>query len=40
MSLREDADYGGEFSKDGVSLSINNAKEFIKKTKETLSINT
>ena len=37
MSLREDADYGGEFSKDGASLSINNAEEFIKKAKEVLS---
>jgi len=39
MSLREDADYGGEFSKDGASLSINNAEEFIKKAKEALSRN-
>jgi uncharacterized protein (UPF0332 family) len=39
MSLREDADYGGEFSKDGASLSINNAEEFIKKAKEVLSRN-
>jgi len=39
MSLREDADYGGEFSKDGASLSINNAEEFIKKAKESLSMN-
>ena len=37
MSLREDANYGGEFSKDGAALSINNAEEFIKKTKEVLS---
>ncbi len=37
MSLREDADYGGEFSKDGASLSINNAEEFINKAKEALS---
>ena len=36
MSLREDADYGGEFSKDGASLSIKNAEEFIKKSKEIL----
>jgi len=40
MSLREDADYGGEFSKDGASLSINNAEEFIKKAKDALSRNT
>jgi uncharacterized protein (UPF0332 family) len=39
MSLREDADYGGEFSKDGASLSINNAEEFMKKAKEVLSRN-
>ena len=39
MSLREDADYGGEVSKDGASLSINNAEEFIKKAKESLSRN-
>jgi len=39
MSLREDANYGGEFSKDGAALSINNAEEFIKKTKEALSQN-
>ncbi len=37
MSLREDADYGGQFSKDGASLSINNAEEFINKAKEALS---
>jgi len=37
MSLREDADYGGEFSKDGASLSMNNAEEFIKEAKEVLS---
>jgi len=36
MSLREDADYGGEFSKDGASLSINNAEDFIKRSKEIL----
>lgn len=36
MSLREDADYGGEFSKDGASLSINNAEEFIKRSREIL----
>ena len=36
MSLREDADYGGEFSKDGASLSINNAEEFIKRSKAML----
>ncbi len=40
MSLREDADYGGEFSKEGASLSINNAEEFIKKAKEALSKST
>ncbi|OGX19124.1 MAG: hypothetical protein A3K83_06890 [Omnitrophica WOR_2 bacterium RBG_13_44_8b] len=39
MSLREDANYGGEFSKDGASLSINNAEEFIEKAKEALSRN-
>ena len=38
MSLREDADYGSEFSKEGASLSIKNAEEFIKKAQETLSI--
>ena len=37
MSLREDADYSGEFSKDGASLSINNAEEFIKRAKEILA---
>ena len=37
MSLREDADYGSEFSKEGASLSIKNAEEFIAKTKEILS---
>lgn len=37
MSLREDADYGGDFSKEGASLSISNAEEFIKKSKELLS---
>jgi len=37
MSLREDADYGGEFSKEGASLSIDNAEKFIKKAKELLS---
>jgi len=37
MSLREDANYGGEFSKDGASLSMNNAEEFINKAKEALS---
>lgn len=36
MSLREDADYGGEFSKDGASLSINNAEEFIKRSRKML----
>ena len=36
MSLREDADYGGKFSKDGASLSISNAEEFIKRSKEIL----
>ena len=40
MSLREDANYGGEFSKDGASLSINNADEFINKAKEILSRDT
>jgi uncharacterized protein (UPF0332 family) len=36
MSLREDADYGGEFSKEGASLSMSNAEEFINKAKELL----
>jgi len=29
MALREDADYSGSFSKDGASMSISNAEEFI-----------
>jgi uncharacterized protein (UPF0332 family) len=37
MSLREDADYGGEFSKEGAALIISNAEEFIKKSEELLS---
>lgn len=37
MSLREDADYRGDFSKEGASLSISNAKEFIDKVKELLA---
>lgn len=37
MSLREDADYGSEFSKEGASLSIKNAEEFLIKVKEVLS---
>jgi len=38
MSLREDADYSGDFSKEGASLSITNAEEFINKAKELLDI--
>ncbi len=37
MSLREEADYGGEFSKEGAALIISNAEEFIKKSEELLS---
>ncbi|MBM3253134.1 MAG: HEPN domain-containing protein [Candidatus Omnitrophica bacterium] len=37
MSLREDADYRGDFSKEGASLSISNATEFIDKAKELLA---
>ena len=37
MSLREDADYGGEFSKEGAALSVSNAEEFIKKSEALLS---
>jgi len=37
MSLREDADYGGEFSKEGAALIISNAEVFIKKSEELLS---
>jgi uncharacterized protein (UPF0332 family) len=29
MALREDADYGGSYSKEGASMSISNAEEFI-----------
>jgi len=29
MALREDADYSGSFSKEGASMSISNAEEFI-----------
>ena len=36
MSLREDADYGGEFSKESAALSISNAEEFIKKSEALL----
>lgn len=39
MSLREDADYGGDFSKEGAALSISNAEEFIKNSEEFLSKN-
>lgn len=37
MSLREDADYRGDFSEEGASLSISNAEEFINKAKELLT---
>lgn len=37
MSLREDADYSGDFSEEAASLSISNAEEFIKRSKEVLS---
>lgn len=40
MSLREDADYGGDFSEEGASLSISNAEEFIRVSKELLSKST
>jgi len=29
MALREDADYSGSFSKEGASISISSAKDFI-----------
>ena len=34
MALREDADYGGMFSKEGASMSISNAEEFIGATRD------
>lgn len=37
MSLREEADYGGAFSKEGADLAISNAVEFIDKAKHILS---
>lgn len=37
MSLREEADYSGDFSKEGASLSISNAEEFIRRSKELLT---
>lgn len=37
MALREEADYSGNFSKEGASLSIDNAKDFIKTAKKLLS---
>ena len=36
MSLREDVDYGGEFSKEGAALIISNAEVFIKKSEKLL----
>ena len=36
MSLREDADYGDEFSKEGAALIISNAEVFIKKSEKLL----
>ena len=40
MSLREDADYSGDFSKDGAALSISNAEGFIDKAKKILNKST
>jgi len=38
MILREDADYAGTFSKEGASLNISNAEEFINKSMELLKV--
>ena len=34
MSLREDADYGGDFSEEGASMNISNAELFIEKSSQ------
>jgi uncharacterized protein (UPF0332 family) len=38
MSLREEADYGLVFSKEGATSIVNNAEKFLNKVKETLHI--
>ena len=38
MALREDADYSGSYSKDGASVSIANAREFIMAAKKLLRL--
>lgn len=36
MAMREDADYGGSFSREGAAVSISSAEEFIKATEDLL----